>query len=131
MGRVSFGELVNSGATSPPQFEFTAPAKEISFAEIICAEGGSIEESEFAKHFRSKQMLHITQDDRTRFERLFTWQAINDLLSLNILPETEIRVTRDGRDVPPSLYRTRDGCAALVDARKASRTREAERQHRH
>ena len=118
MGKVSFGELVNSGAAPLSQSEFTRPAKEISFAEIVCPEGGSIEESEFVSHFCAKQILHIEQDDRTRFDHLFSWQTINYLLSLNSLPQAEIRVTRDGREVPASLYRTTDGLSDLVDARK-------------
>ena len=118
MGKVSFGELVNSGATPLVQSEYTGAAKEISFAEIVCPEGGSIEESEFARHFCAKQMLHIAQDDRRRFEHLFSWRTINDVLSLNALPEPEIRVTRDGREIPPKLYRTTDGRSDLVDARK-------------
>ena len=85
MGKVSFGELVDSEATPLPESEAHRPAKEISFAEIICPEGGSIEESAFVRHFCSKQMLHIAQDDRTRFEHLLSWQTINDLLSLNLL----------------------------------------------
>ena len=58
MGKVSFGKLVNSlDGTTLPTSEFIGAAKEISFAEIICPNGGSIEESDFARHFRAKQML--------------------------------------------------------------------------
>jgi len=118
MGRVSFGEPVNSGATPLPTSEVIGPAREISFAEIVCPDGGPIEESDFSRHFCVKQMLHIAQDDRTRFGHLFTWQRINDLLSLGILEEWRIRVTRDGRDVPTPFYRTTDGQVGLVNSRK-------------
>ena len=107
MGKVSFGELVNSGATPLPQSEFFEPAREISFAEIVCPEGGSIADSDFVKHFCTKQMLHIAQDDRTRFEHLLSWQAINDLLSRTPRDKSCCGVARDGRDIPPSLYRTK------------------------
>src|SRR4051812_44782019 len=109
MGQVSFGELVNSGAASLPQSALIAPAKELSFAEIVCPSGGPLQKSNFVKHFCAKQMLHIAQDDRTRFEYLLSWQAINELLSQNLLSEKLLRVARDGRDIPPSLYRKMDG----------------------
>src|SRR5690349_20844362 len=109
MGKVSFGELVNSGATPLPTSEVIGPAKEISFAEIVCPEGGPIEKSDFVRHFCAKQMLHIAQDNRTRFEYLLSWQAINDLLSQNLLDQKLLRVTRDGRELPPTLYRKNDG----------------------
>ena len=115
---VSFGELVNSGAEPLRTSEFIAPAKEISFAEIVCAEGGSIENSEFAKHFCAKQMLTLPSCYRTRFEHLLTWEKINELLSLNVFEEPAMRVTRDGRDVPPSLYRGSDGQVELVSSAK-------------
>ncbi|HZU51931.1 MAG TPA: cupin domain-containing protein [Sphingomicrobium sp.] len=118
MGKVSFGELVNSGATPLPTSEFIRPAREISFAEIICPEGGSIEESDFVKHFCAKQMLHIAQDDRTRFEHLLSWRTINQLLSQNLLDQKLLRVARDGRDLPQSLYRKDDGDIDAVDSRK-------------
>lgn len=118
MGKVSFGELVNSGATPLPTSEVAAPAREISFAEIICPEGGPIEESEFVKHFCEKQVLHIAHEDRTRFEYLLSWQTINDLLSQNLLSQKLLRVAREGRDLPPSLYRKEDGDFDAVDSRK-------------
>jgi len=119
MGKVPFGELVNSGATPLPQSEFFAPAREISFAEILCPDGsGGIQGSDFFKHFCAKQMLHMPQEDRTRFEHLLSWQAINDILSLNILDELTFRVARDGRDIPPSLYRQTHGKVDLIDSRK-------------
>lgn len=115
---VSFGELVNSGATALPTSKAIAPAKEISFAEIVCPMGGPIEESDFARHFCTKQVLHIAQDSRRRFDHLLTWETINALLTMNTLDEGRIRITRDGRDVPTTLYRTNDGCIGLVNARK-------------
>ena len=120
MGKVSFGELVGSinGATALPTSELTGPAREISFAEIVCPEGGSLEQSDFVRHFCNKQLFHIAQDDRTRFEHLLSWQAINDLLSKNLLDQKLLRVARDGRDIPPSLYRKNDGDIDAVDARK-------------
>lgn len=118
MGK-AFGELVNSGATRLPQSGFLESAKEISFAEIVCADGSDdIRDSDFFKHFCTKQMLHIAQSDRTRFEHLFSWPAINDLLYLNVLEEKALRLARDGRDIPPSLYRTKEGDVEVVDARK-------------
>jgi len=108
MGKVSFGELVNSaaGAASLHELEFIDPAKELSFADIVCPEGcDSIQESDFVKHFLSKQYLHIPSGDSTRFEYLFSWRTINELLALNLLDRLRLRVTRDGRDVPPVLYR--------------------------
>ena len=131
MGKISFDELVNSEATPLPNSDLLTPARDISFAEIVCAAGSeSVLESEFVEHFVTKQMLHIMQDDRTRFEYLLSWQTINDLLSLNLLEEAALRVARDGRDIPPSLYRTKEGDIELVDFKEASRPREAERQRR-
>jgi ribosomal protein L16 Arg81 hydroxylase len=119
MGKISFGELVNSGATPLPDSDLMTPAREMSFAEIVCGDdSGSVNDSEFVERFCSKQMLHITQDDRTRFEYLLSWQRINDLLSLNLLEEAALRVARDGRDIPPSLYRAKEGDIELVDSRK-------------
>lgn len=121
MGKVSFGELVNSsaGAARLHGLGLIGPAKEISFAEIVCGDGcDSVQESEFFKHFCEKKMLHITQDDRTRFEHLLSWQALNDLLTLNLLDEKALRVARDGRDIPPSLYKSKEGERDAVDSRK-------------
>ncbi|HZU51932.1 MAG TPA: cupin domain-containing protein [Sphingomicrobium sp.] len=121
MGKVSFDQINSLGGATPvPASEFFPPAREISFAEIICPDGGSIEDSDFARHFREKKMLHIAQDDRTRFEHLLTWEMINDLLSLNMMEERGIRITRDGRDVPTTLYRTkaREAWGNFVDSRK-------------
>ena len=105
-------------AASVPTAEVIGSAKEISFAEIICPQGGSIADSDFIRHFRAKQVLHITQGNRRRFEHLFSWETINNLLSLNVLDERMIRVTRDGQDVPTPLYRTSDGRVDLVNSRK-------------
>ena len=118
MGKVSFGELVNSGATPLAASKTVGSAKEISFAEIICPDGGPIEKSDFVRHFCDKQVLHLPHDDRTRFEHLLSWQAINDLLSQNLLDQKLLRVARDGRDLPPSLYRKNDGDIDAVDSRK-------------
>ena len=118
MGEFSFGELVNSGAIPLAASQVIEPAKEISFAEIICPDGRPIEESDFVKHFCAKQMLHIAQDDRERFQHLLSWQTINQLLSQNLFDQTLLRVTRDGRDLPPSLYRKSDGDIDAVDSRK-------------
>lgn len=115
---VSFGELVNSGAEPLPTSNHSGAAKDVSFAEIVCPEGGSIEQSDFARHFRAKQTLHIEQGDRRRFEYLLSWERINELLSLNAFDESSIRVTRDGRDVPPSFYRGSDGKIEVVNASK-------------
>lgn len=118
MGKVSFGQLVNSGATPLTTPEFPVQAKEITFAEIVCPNGGSIEESDFIRHFCDKQVLHITQGDRARFEHLLSWKMINELLSQNLLDQKLLRVARDGRDLPPSLYRKDDGDIDAVDSRK-------------
>src|SRR5690242_3897750 len=118
MGKVQFGELVNSGATPLSTSGSDAANRELSFAEIVCPEGGPIEDSEFVKCFCDKQMLHIAQDDRKRFEYLLSWQTINELLSQNLLGQKLLRVARDGRDLPPSLYRKDDGDIDAVDSRK-------------
>jgi hypothetical protein len=118
MGKVSIGEMVNSGATPIRAPGFIEPEREISFAEIVCPEGGPIAESKFAKHFCEKQMLHMPQEDRNRFQHLLPWQMINDILRLEMLDEKLLRVARDGRDIPPTLYRRTSGERDVVDARK-------------
>ena len=118
MGELPFGGLVNSSATPLSSAGSSTPHRELSFAEIICPEGGPIEESEFVKRFCDKQMLHIAHDDRKRFEYLLSWQTINDLLSQNLLSQKLLRVAREGRDLPPSLYRKDDGDIDAVDLRK-------------
>jgi len=108
MGKVTFGELVNSPSGAQPldTSEMVLPAKELSFAEIVCPAGGdSIKESDFVRHFCAKQYLHIPTADPRRFEHLFSWKTINELLALNLLDRYRLRVTRDGRDIPPGLYR--------------------------
>jgi hypothetical protein len=57
------------------------------------------------KHFCDKEVLHLPSEDRTRFQHLFSWDAINTILSQNLLDRNRLRITRDGRDIPPSLYR--------------------------
>lgn len=118
MGKVSIGEMVNSGAAEFRAAGFVEPDREITFAEIICPDGGSIEMSDFVKHFCNKQMLHMPQDDRMRFQHLLPWQMINDLLALEMLDEKLLRVARDGRDIPPTLYRKTTGDREVVDCRK-------------
>ena len=107
MGQISIGELVSSSAEAQPleESEIIVPAKELSFAEIVNAPNGSIEQSDFVKHFCEKKPLLIPSSDSTRFQHLFSWQTINEILALNLLDRKRLRVTRDGRDVPPALYR--------------------------
>ena len=71
----------------------------------------------FLKAYCEKGFLHIEQEDRTRFEHLFTWDAINKLLSLNLLDAKRMRVVKDGRDVPLAFYR-RDDENKTIDPRK-------------
>ena len=83
-----------------------APNRELSFADIVGPEGPpSAPQSDFIQHFCAKQFLHIPSNDRTRFEYLFSWKRINEILALNLLDRKRLRVTRDGRDIPPALYR--------------------------
>lgn len=84
--------------------------REISFSELVNSPGGtnSVEGSEFMKHFCAKEVLHIAQDDRTRFEHLLSWDKINEILSLNLLNRERLRITRDGRDIPPAFYRNEE-----------------------
>lgn len=109
MRELSFGELVNSSAQAPPirESELAGIGSELSFSDIVCASRapGSIRESDFVRHFCAKQVLHISQGDRSRFEHLLPWQRINEILSLNLLDRQRLRITRDGRDIPPALYR--------------------------
>ncbi len=108
MGRISVGKLVSSSAAAEPldPSELNLPSKELSFADIICPEGcDSIRKSQFVEHFCTKQALHISSSDSTRFQHLFSWQKINELLTLNLLDRQRLRVTRDGRDVPHAFYR--------------------------
>lgn len=109
MGELPLGELVSSsaGARLLRDPEFLEPAKEITFGEIIHSPGGvdSILGSEFTKHFCEKKVLHIAQDDRNRFEHLFSWDFINRTLSQSLLDRKRLRLTRDGREIPPGLYR--------------------------
>ena len=55
--------------------------REISFSELVNLPGGanSVEQSEFVKHFCAKEMLHLAQEDRARFEHLLSWDTINQL----------------------------------------------------
>lgn len=84
--------------------------REVSFSELVNSPGGSnsIEQSEFVKHFCAKEVLHIAQDNRDRFEHLLSWDRINEILSLNLLDRKRLRITRDGRDIPPALYRNEE-----------------------
>ena len=84
--------------------------RELSFGELVNSPGGanSVEQSELIKHFCAKEILHLAQDDRTRFEHLLSWDRINEILSLNLLDRKRLRVTRDGRDIPPALYRNEE-----------------------
>jgi cupin superfamily protein len=84
--------------------------REISFSELVNSPSGanSVEESEFMKHFCAKEVLHIAQDDRRRFEHLLPWDKINEILSLNLLDRKRLRITRDGRDLPPAFYRSEE-----------------------
>lgn len=86
---------------------------EVSFSELVKPLG----EAEFIKHFRDKTFVHIKQDKRDRFEYLFSWSSINSILSQNLLDEKRLRIARDGRDVPPVLYR-RDTERKPVDFEK-------------
>lgn len=111
MRELSFGELVNSSVQAPPihESQFDGLGRELTFADIVSPDGpDSIPESAFVKHFCAKQVLHIAQNDRARFEHLLSWQRINEILSLNLLDRDRLRITRDGRDIPPSLYREED-----------------------
>ena len=118
MGKVSIGEMVNSGATQLRPAEFIEPEREITFAEIVGPDGRPIQKSDFVKHFCEKQMLYMPQEDRNRFQHLLPWQMINDILALEMLDEKLLRVARDGRDIPPSLYRRTSGERDIVDSRK-------------
>lgn len=95
---------------------------ELSFGELVSSPGGanSIEESQFMKHFCAKEMLHITQDDRTRFEHLLSWNTINEILSLNLLNRERLRITRDGRDIPAAFYRNEESQRDPIVASKLS-----------
>jgi len=106
MRELPFGELVGSSALTPSIAE-SKRGRELSFAEIIGAsdDGNSIRETDFVRHFCAKHPLHIIQDDRARFEYLLSWRRLNELLSLNLLDRQRLRITRDGRDVPPAFYR--------------------------
>ncbi len=109
MGELPLGELVNSSAGAHPlaESEFLGPVADLTFADIVNSEPGidSILESDFVKHFCAKKMLHITQDDRTRFEHLLSWDMINRILSENLLDSKRFRLTRDGTDIPLAFYR--------------------------
>ena len=109
MRELPFGELVGSSASAPSISE-PEPGPELCFADIIGASGhgDSIRESNFVRHFCTKQPLHIAQEDHSRFEHLLSWHRINEILSLNLLDRKRLRITRDGRDVPPAFYRAED-----------------------
>ena len=93
--------------------------EDLSFGELVNSAGvnRSVADSDFVRHFCAKQALHISQDDRQRFEHLLSWDRINEILSLNLLDRQRLRVTRDGRDIPPALYRN-DGTRDYVSASK-------------
>ena len=88
---------------------------EISFSELVKPLG----EAEFIKHFREKTYVHIKgpEGQSDRFEYLFSWSAINAALSQNLLDDKRLRIARDGRDIPPALYR-RDTERKPVDFEK-------------
>lgn len=109
MGELPIGELVNSSAEAKRlrDSEFLAPLREPAFAEIINSRPGvdAIRQSDFAKHFCNKEVMHLTQADRSRFEYMFSWDIINQILSQNLLDEKRLRITRDGLDVPSAFFR--------------------------
>ena len=94
--------------------------REISFSDLVNSPGGanSVEQSDFVKHFCTKEILHLAQDDRARFEHLLSWDTINQILSLNLLDRKRLRITRDGRDIPPALYRNEESDRDPVVASK-------------
>lgn len=106
MGEFPLGELVNSESEVPVVWEdgVISPLPPLSLAEVVAAEG-DILTSKFVKHFCDKEVLHLPSENRTRFRHLLSWDAINSILSQNLLDRNRLRITRDGRDIPPALYR--------------------------
>jgi ribosomal protein L16 Arg81 hydroxylase len=64
--------------------------------------------SEFLEVFRARKRLHIAASDPTRAETLFSWRDIDTLLSEHALDE-DVRIMRDGVQIPRQLYTSNQG----------------------
>jgi hypothetical protein len=64
--------------------------------------------SEFLELFRARKRLHIAASDPTRAETLFSWRDIDTLLSRHALDEN-VRIMRDGLEVPRQFYTSNEG----------------------
>ena len=103
MGKVSVRRACQFWGGSAPTIRIFAPAREISFAEIICPEGGSIEDRTSSSISAPSRCCISRRMTGRRFEHLLSWSAINDLLSQTCSPEAA-RALR-GTDVTfPRLY---------------------------
>ena len=85
----------------------------LSFSALVKPIG----EAEFLQYFTEKKHVHIEQESRDRFKHLLPWSFINGLLTQNLLDTKRLRISKDGRDVPPTFYR-RDNDRAPVDTVK-------------
>lgn len=75
------------------------------------------EQDAFVRAFCDKTCQLFDREPSDRFEALFPWQTINDLLTLNLLDTKRMRVVKDGRDLPLSFYR-RENDHKSLDAGK-------------
>ncbi|WP_126147086.1 cupin domain-containing protein [Synechococcus elongatus] len=71
---------------------------------------GSQNLSVFLSHYWAKKSVYIAGDS-LRFQSLFSWNHLNDLLNYQTFRESELRFSRDGESLPagdhPTLWRSR------------------------
>ncbi|BAD79330.1 hypothetical protein syc1140_d [Synechococcus elongatus PCC 6301] len=71
---------------------------------------GSQNLSVFLSHYWAQQSVYIAGDS-LRFQSLFSWNHLNDLLNYQTFRESELRFSRDGESLPagdnPTLWRSR------------------------
>jgi hypothetical protein len=87
--------------------------EDLKFSDIF----GESDYAKFLSAFCERHLQHFGDAPPGRFENLFSWDLINDLLSQNLLDEKRLRVVKDSRDLPQVLYR-RDNERKSIDARK-------------
>lgn len=70
---------------------------------------GSHHLSDFLSHYWAQQAIYIT-GDYLRFQPLFSWEHLNDLLNYQTFRESDLRFSRDGESLRagdnPSLWRS-------------------------
>lgn len=54
----------------------------------------------FTQEHYARSVLHVA-GDRNRYERLFSWRSLNEILNSNIIPHPTLKLTREGQSATP------------------------------